>query len=208
MSVHRNYRLPIEPFKPVSSDLVQVGARTLLLLALSVLVLSIQSCAERRAHAAPWAVAANIRPIKPTAAPGYTPPAPDIAAPDLSWDFKFPIPPRLAVTKLPTRPRVAPAQPVEPPIPAKTEAPSLAPELSESEIAAAKQQMNENLATAQKNLAAAKNHKLTAVQTDLAAKVNSFIDESAQAAKEVDWTRARNLAKKAQVLSEELVGSL
>ena len=68
--------------------------------------------------------------------------------------------------------------------------------------------MNENLATAQKNLAAAKNHKLTAVQTDLAAKVNSFIDESAQSAKEVDWTRARNLAKKAQVLSEELVGSL
>jgi hypothetical protein len=38
--------------------------------------------------------------------------------------------------------------------------------------------------------------------------VNSFLQESRGAAKDGDWTRAKNLAKKAQVLSEELADSL
>ena len=67
--------------------------------------------------------------------------------------------------------------------------------------------MNDCVATAQKNLAIAKSHKLTAAQTDLASKVSSFLDETKQAARENDWTRARNLAKKAQVLSEDLASS-
>jgi hypothetical protein len=84
----------------------------------------------------------------------------------------------------------------------------LAPQLSEQEIASAQQQMNDSIMVAQRNLASAKGHRLSATQTDLASKVNSFLDESKAAVKEGDWTRARNLAKKAQVLSEELAGSL
>ena len=64
--------------------------------------------------------------------------------------------------------------------------------------------MNESVAIAQKNLDAAKGRTLNPTQSDLASKVTSFLQESKDAAREGDWTRARNLAKKAQVLSEEL----
>jgi hypothetical protein len=84
----------------------------------------------------------------------------------------------------------------------------LAPQLSEQEIAVAQQQMNESVAIAQKNLSTAKGHRLNPTQSDLASKVNSFLQESKDAVREGDWTRARNLAKKAQVLSEELAQSL
>jgi len=84
----------------------------------------------------------------------------------------------------------------------------LAPQLSEQEVSAAQQQMNESIAVAQRNLANAKNHQLNATQSDLASKVNSFLDESKTAVKDGDWTRAKNLAKKAEVLSQELAPSL
>jgi len=42
----------------------------------------------------------------------------------------------------------------------------------------------------------------------LTSKVSSFLQESKLAARDGDWTRARNLAKKARVLSEELAASL
>jgi hypothetical protein len=90
----------------------------------------------------------------------------------------------------------------------KTETPLLAPQLSEQEIASAQQQMNDSIAVAERNLSGAKSHRLNTTQTDLASKVNSFLDDSKAAAKDGDWTRAKNLAKKAQVLSEELAGSL
>ncbi|HVH50397.1 MAG TPA: hypothetical protein VM781_01925, partial [Candidatus Bathyarchaeia archaeon] len=60
----------------------------------------------------------------------------------------------------------------------------------------------------QRNLVVAKNRQLNATQSDLASKVNSFVDESKAAVKDGDWARARNLARKAQLLSEELAGSL
>lgn len=64
--------------------------------------------------------------------------------------------------------------------------------------------MNESVAVAQKNLDATRGRTLNANQSDLASKVASFLQESKDAARDGDWTRARNLAKKAQVLSEEL----
>jgi hypothetical protein len=175
--------------------------------ALTAVVLLLQGCAERKARAYPWAMAIAVRPRVPMAAPGYRPPPFDDIAPELSWDFPPP-PSRLAVVRQPTRPRVA-AQPTqELSGSAKGDAPLLAPQLSEQEIAVAQQQMNESVAIAQKNQAAAKGHRLNATQSDLASKVNSFLEESREAAKDGDWTRAKNLAKKAQVLSEELAGSL
>ena len=80
--------------------------------------------------------------------------------------------------------------------------------VTEQEVAAAQQQMNESVAVAQRNLSSAKSHQLSATQTDLASKVTSFLEESKAAVKDGDWTRAKNLAKKAQVLSEELAESL
>jgi hypothetical protein len=119
-----------------------------------------------------------------------------------------PPPSRLATAKPPTRPQIAVRPTPESPIATKSEAPLLAPQLSEREIAEAQQQMNASIAIAQQNLATAKGRKLNATQADLASKVNTFLEESKTAVKESDWTRAKNLAKKAQVLSEELAQSL
>jgi hypothetical protein len=40
--------------------------------------------------------------------------------------------------------------------------------------------MNESLSVAQRNLESAKNHRLNPTQTDLASKVNSFVEESSR----------------------------
>ncbi len=68
--------------------------------------------------------------------------------------------------------------------------------------------MNESLGIEQRNLVTAKSRQLNATQNDLASKVNSFLEETKTAVKDGDWARARNLARKAQLLSEELAGSL
>ena len=177
------------------------------LAAVAAAALLAQGCAERTPRAFPWATAIYVRPHLPEAAPGYKSPSLEEPAPDLPWDFAPP-PAGLVATRQPARPHVAVQPAPEPAETVKTDAPSLAPQLSEQEIAAAQQQMNESIAVAQRNLANAKNRQLNATQNDLASKVNSFIDDSKSAVKDGDWTRARNLAKKAQVLSEELAQSL
>jgi hypothetical protein len=68
--------------------------------------------------------------------------------------------------------------------------------------------MNESLGIAQRNLVTAKGHQLSTTQSDLASKVNLFLEETKAAVKDGDWARARNLARKAQLLSEELASSL
>ena len=175
--------------------------------AIAAVVVVLQGCAERKPHAYPWATAIAVRPHKPQPAPGYQPPAADESAPDLRLDFPPP-PSRLAAMRSPSRPRVTPQPPAEVGAPAKPEALSFAPQLSEQEIAAARQQTNDSKSMAHKNLAAAKDRQLNATQADLASKVRSFLAESDDAVKTGDWNRARNLAKKAQVLSEELANSL
>jgi outer membrane murein-binding lipoprotein Lpp len=163
-------------------------------------------CAEKRARAYPWATAITVKPHAPVLAPGYTPPQIDESAPDLPWDFAPP--PSLVVSRQPARPRVPVQPPPEPAGSAKSDPLSLEPQLSPQEIAAAQQQMNESLGIAQRNLLTAKNRQLNATQSDLASKVNSFLEETQAAAKDGDWARARNLARKAQLLSEELASSL
>jgi hypothetical protein len=49
---------------------------------------------------------------------------------------------------------------------------------------------------------------LSAAQRDLVSKIRGFIKDAREAAQITDWSRARSLAKKAQVLSEELASSL
>jgi outer membrane murein-binding lipoprotein Lpp len=184
-------------------------SRDAIMAALATVTLFSTGCVEKQPRAYPWATAIHVRPRMPIPAPGYTPsPLADESAPDLPWDFSAP--PAIPVgTRQPARPRTASTQPApEAAGPVKTDAPLLAPQLSEPEIAAAQQQMNDSIATSQRNLSAAKSRRLNAAQTDLASKVNSFMEDSKAAAKDGDWTRAKNLAKKAQVLSEELAGSL
>jgi hypothetical protein len=82
------------------------------------------------------------------------------------------------------------------------------PQLTPAEISAARQQMSSGLTVAEKNLARSQGKALNPTQSDLAAKIRGFIGDARAAERDGDWTRARSLATKAQVLSEELVASL
>lgn len=178
-------------------------------LAAAALMALFSGCAEQRRPRAPypWATMTAVRPRVPVPAPGYIPPSPDEDAPDLRWDIPAP-PLKLAATKPPARPRATLAAPAEINNGSPPDAVSLVPQLSPQEITAAKEQMNESVSVAQNSLAAAKGRQLNAAQVDLVSKINSFIGESRAAAREGDWNRARNLAKKAQVLGDELAKSL
>jgi len=90
----------------------------------------------------------------------------------------------------------------------KSEAPTIVPQLTPQEFVAAQQQTNESLSIAEKNLGAARGKTLSGAQIDLVSKIRGFIKDAREAAQITDWSRARGLAKKAQVLSEELASSL
>lgn len=147
--------------------------------------------------------------VRPVAPQRSTPAAdfPDVL-PDL--DVETPPPPApLAVGRTgPARPRVlAPSAKQMPPA-EKLETPQIVPELSTQESTSLQRETVKSLSAAERNLAATAGKSLNATQTDLASKVRSFISDAREAGKSGDWAQARELAKKAQVLSEELVGSL
>lgn len=178
-------------------------AKTLLaLLLLTVGMLS--GCAGRKSRAFPWATAILVRPTpaKPAANPANEG---GDAEPDLRMAVP-PVSPHVIPTRTsPARPRV-PAAPSEDAT-AKTESPLIAPELSSREVSAAQSETNESLGAASRNLDAARGRKLNAVQVDLVSKVHGFINGARDAMRSGDWTSARNLARKAQVLSEQLIAS-
>lgn len=176
-----------------------------LIAATALLCLLVSGCAATRKRPAfPWATASIVRPIVPEpelAAPG------DETAPQLDGENADapPVPAALAPAHLsPVRPRVVPAPTPEP---ERTLAapPVIAPQMTAEEAAAAQQETNASLGEAEKNLASTNGKKLNSVQADMASKIRGFIEDARQAAKGGDWSRARSLAKKAQVLSEELV---
>lgn len=84
----------------------------------------------------------------------------------------------------------------------------IAPQLTAQESAVAQQQTNQSLSLAEKNLESTRGKNLNAAQLDLVSKIRGFIKDAREAAQVKDWSRARSLAKKAQVLSVELAGSL
>jgi hypothetical protein len=90
----------------------------------------------------------------------------------------------------------------------KLEGLAIAPQLTPQESVAAQEQTNQSLSIAEKNLGTARGKNLNAAQSDLASKIRGFVKDAREAAQSADWSRARSLATKAQVLSEELAGSL
>jgi chromatin segregation and condensation protein Rec8/ScpA/Scc1 (kleisin family) len=89
----------------------------------------------------------------------------------------------------------------------KPAAPMISPNISPADQAAYQHRIEENLDTAQRNLQQAKSRQLNSAQQDMAEKVKTFIQQAQEAMQASDWTRAQNLAQKAQVLSAELIGS-
>jgi len=112
-------------------------------------------------------------------------------------------PPRPHVPPAPTPTLAAPVAGED-----KPPAPTIAPQLSQAEFAAAQQETSQSLEIAEKNLAATRGKTLNAAQSDLVSKIKGFLKDARAAARVGDWVLARNLAKKAQVLSEELLHSV
>jgi outer membrane murein-binding lipoprotein Lpp len=158
---------------------------------------------QKKAHI-PWNTAVLVRPNPPVQVGVGDP---DDDAPGL--DLQIPEPAPLAVARtVPARPRVLtppanPAGAVE-----KPEMPQIVPELSPQQSSSFQRETEQNLSVAERNLAAALGRQLNATQTDLVSKIRSFMSDARAAGRTGDWARARDLSKKAQVLSDELAASL
>ena len=162
----------------------------------------------RKRPAILWATEVQVKPVtQPRTAEASS--VPDDLLPELQLELP-PFPDHLiSVRSAPPRPRVS-----APPAAAtgndaeKLEAPMIALQVTPQESAVARQQTKQSLGIAEKNLESARGKSLNAAQSDLVSKITGFIKDAREAAQIADWSRARGLAKKAQVLSEELAGSL
>jgi len=162
----------------------------------------------RKRPAILWATEVQVKPVtQPRTAEVSS--VPDDLLPELQLELP-PFPDHLiSVRSAPPRPRVS-----TPPTAAtgndaeKLEAPMIALQVTPQESAVARQQTKQSLGIAEKNLESARGKSLNAAQSDLVSKITGFIKDAREAAQIADWSRARSLAKKAQVLSEELAGSL
>jgi len=170
--------------------------------------LFVSGCATHRVKAKPlpWSTFAYTRPLSPTN------PAMQIETEDplqdVALDVEPPPSPLVVIRSAPARPRVPVNNSAQTDTASKPELPQIAPQLSAAETIAAKQQMTQSLSIAERNIGSAEGKQLNPTQQDLASKVRSFVAEARDAANGGDWTRARNAAKKAEVLSQELAGSL
>ena len=162
----------------------------------------------RKRPAILWATEVQVKPVtQPRTAEASS--VPDDLLPELQLELP-PFPDHLiSVRSAPPRPRVS-----APPTAAtgndaeKLKAPTIALQVTPQESAVAQQQTKQSLGIAEKNLESARGKSLNAAQSDLVSKITGFIKDAREAAQIADWSRARSLAKKAQVLSEELAGSL
>jgi hypothetical protein len=177
-----------------------------MLCALAAIVSGCAANQKPRARAFPWASANNVRPVAPKNSSS------DVSNEDLFADLGLDVPaPPSPVAGLPSgpqRPRVAVVSTGNNNASHVPEAPMIAPQLSPEQTAQAQQQLSVSVGIAEKNIAASQGHSLNAMQSDLASKVRSFLEEAREAARVSDWTRASSAAKKAEVLSQELAGSL
>ncbi len=91
--------------------------------------------------------------------------------------------------------------------PAKTPAPQIVPQISAGDQQSYERKTRDDMAVAQQNLDQANGKQLSAAQSDLVQKIQSFLAQSRDAAKSGDWARASVLSQKARLLSVELVES-
>jgi hypothetical protein len=160
-------------------------------------------CATRRAPAKPVVnFVAVVHPVLPAAKPQVEAEPPDLEVEAL------PAPPTIGPNRLqPVKPRVATTTTAEPAGGDKVVEPTIAPEVTTQEETEAKAESQHSLDVAEKNLSVTQGKKLNAMQADLASKVRGFADNAREAMKSGDWVRAKNLSKKAEVLSEQLADS-
>lgn len=199
----------------------QTHARIAAALCACTALLACAGCGQKKVHAAapvavaPAPVVADMaRPMNVAPDTSATPPPEGVVAPPA-------IPVSTATPPMVTVPRTkpVPAQPRKPVAdqpaaesasdqPSHPPAPQISPQLSPNELENYKRTTNEDMGVADQNLHQADGKQLSAAQKDLVEKITSFLDQSREAIKANDWTRAQNLAQKARLVSVELVNSL
>jgi hypothetical protein len=177
-----------------------------ILCAIAVILSGCGATQRPRARAFPWANAKNVRPLAPQKLSS------EVSNEDLFAELGLNVPgppsPVAGIPSAPQRPRVAIVAAGGGTGSRVPEVPMIAPQLSPEQTASAQQQTSASISVAEKNIAASQRRSLNPMQSDLASKVRSFLAEAREAAHVGDWTRASNAAKKAEVLSQELAGSL
>jgi hypothetical protein len=114
--------------------------------------------------------------------------------------------PDLEVENVEMPPRLA-APPVEPPQVEKAAEPMILPDLTADQLNAAKAETQQSLDAAEAKLAETQGKQLNATQEDVASKVRGFMESAREAMKNGDWVRAKNQAKKAEVLAMQLTAN-
>jgi hypothetical protein len=169
----------------------------------------LNGCAKQqikvKARTFPWSASAMARP-KPVALALPSIDANDDLMPSVELDVPPPPGPLNPVHAVPARPRVSSGAGT-PSDASRPEPLQIVPQLTPEETAEAQQQTRSSLSIAERNIGSMQGKTLNATQLDLASKVRSFVAEAREASSTGDWGRARNAAKKAEVLSEELVRS-
>jgi hypothetical protein len=168
---------------------------------LCLFVLAASGCFTKKTPAAHLA-AIQLAPPNVPAAASFLDAPPDIREEPQPW------PELVAGHSAPARPRVTSQPPPEPAHVDKTPEPTIAPEVPTQEMIAAKNDTEHSLDLADKNLSLASGKNLNPMQQDLVSKVRGFSEGAKDAMKAGDWVRAKNLSKKAEVLSDQLASSL
>jgi hypothetical protein len=190
---------------PQPRTTISIGVRLPFAAALAGAALFLVGCpSAQKRPAFQWKTAAITRPIIPA------PLSPSEAAlPEVTSVSEVASPPTLRIVppRVPPRPHLPPSS-TTPADAAKADGPLIVPQMSAQESADAQKEINLNLAVAEKNLDSVRGKALNAAQSDIANKAKGFIDDAREAVRSGDWSRARSLARKAQVLAEELARSL
>jgi hypothetical protein len=190
-----------------------------LLVAMCVCALGAASCNDKTVKAA------NPAPVVPAAAVADSKPitniAPDTNALPPVADATPPAtntPPTasasLPVTPARTKPAPPPPRKTTEPVTetaseqnTKPAVPVILPQLSAGDRDTYERETLADAQAAQTNLNQAQGRQLSAAQTDLVQKIQSFLKDSRAASQEGDWSRAQQLSQKARRVSEELIAS-
>jgi len=182
---------------------VQTGISRMGLALLCAVVVWTNGCFTRRTPAPAFGKTVSLHPpVVPAPVGGEL-----LAPPEIPMEASE-APELATVRSVPPRPRVAQPPAGDTGKAEKEPEPRIAPELSSAEMDAAKAETEQNLDAMKKNLTMASGRSLNASQQDLMSKVRGFAESAREAMRSGDWVRAKNLSKKAEVLSEELVDSL
>jgi hypothetical protein len=171
------------------------------LVAVCVCAMWISGCYTKQPRTKP--VVTTVMPVRPILPASMNA---SLDAPPELETRPLPAAPVMGIPRGPARPRQEKAT-QEPAEVEKHEEPTIAPEVPSDEARAAQAETQLSLDTAEKNLALAQGKNLNAAQQDLISKVKSFAESAHEAIKGGDWLKAKNLASKAQVLSEQLAKS-